>query len=93
MNKENVSSLKIEKVEITDNSQKGKLVLKEVPYKNLVSWNEQVEIEIERTKAFSIQEHKENKTDILKENNIGNSLLDNIQKTNPYTNLQEDSNK
>ncbi|CAG8709807.1 2733_t:CDS:1, partial [Cetraspora pellucida] len=39
--------------------QKEKLVLKEVPHENLASWNEQVEIEIERTKALSTQGHEE----------------------------------
>ncbi|CAG8439849.1 10714_t:CDS:2 [Cetraspora pellucida] len=53
----------------TDNSQKEKLVLKEVFHENLASWNEQVESEIERTKALPIQGHREGQTDMSKENN------------------------
>ncbi|CAG8724645.1 14597_t:CDS:1, partial [Cetraspora pellucida] len=36
-NKEKISSLKVEKVETTDNSQKEKLIFKEVSYENLAS--------------------------------------------------------
>ncbi|CAG8761823.1 9570_t:CDS:1, partial [Cetraspora pellucida] len=54
------------KIETTDNSQKEKLVLKKVSYKNFASWDKQVKIEIERTKALSIQSYKKDKTDMSK---------------------------
>ncbi|CAG8549532.1 18029_t:CDS:1, partial [Cetraspora pellucida] len=54
------------KIKATDNSQKEKLVLKEVPHENLASWDEQVEIEIERKKALAIQGHEEGQTDTSK---------------------------
>ncbi|CAG8638893.1 16704_t:CDS:2, partial [Cetraspora pellucida] len=41
---------------------------KEVLYENLANWDKQMKIEIEKTKAFSIQGHKENKTNTLKGN-------------------------
>ncbi|CAG8528225.1 14176_t:CDS:2 [Cetraspora pellucida] len=68
-NKENVSNLEADKMKTTDNSQKEKLVLKEVLHKNLASWDEQVESEIKRTKAFLTQDHREGQTDTSKENN------------------------
>ncbi|CAG8571675.1 10922_t:CDS:2, partial [Cetraspora pellucida] len=104
-----------------------KLVFKEVLHENSASWNEQVESEIERTKALLTQGHREDQTDMSKdsinttiddmyekqtttdnmlenkktttqsfdniENNNSNSLFNNIQETNPYINLQEDSAK
>ncbi|CAG8630439.1 8844_t:CDS:2, partial [Cetraspora pellucida] len=84
-----------EKIETSDNSQKEKLVLKEAFYENLASWDKQMKIEIERTKALSSQAQKETTTQSLDniKNKNSNRLLNNIQETNLYTNLQESSVK
>ncbi|CAG8650820.1 6751_t:CDS:2, partial [Cetraspora pellucida] len=58
-------SIQSHKEDKTDTS-KEKLVLKEVPHENLASWDEQVEIEIERTKALLTQDHEEGQTDTSK---------------------------
>ncbi|CAG8795199.1 4359_t:CDS:1, partial [Cetraspora pellucida] len=56
-----------------------KLVLKEVPHKNLASWDKQVKIEIERTKALSTQGHEEGQTDTSKDS-INTTIDDTYEK-------------
>ncbi|CAG8743174.1 3497_t:CDS:1, partial [Cetraspora pellucida] len=73
-----------DKMKTTDNSQKEKLVLKEVLHENLASWDEQVESEIERTKALSTQDHREGQTDTLK--GSINTTIDDTYKKQTTTN-------
>ncbi|CAG8509948.1 5284_t:CDS:2, partial [Cetraspora pellucida] len=68
--------LEVEKIQISDNNQKEKLVLKEAFHENLASWDEQIEIEIERTKALFSQDQKQHETDTSKDNI--NTTIDDI---------------
>ncbi|CAG8775573.1 3714_t:CDS:1, partial [Cetraspora pellucida] len=80
-----------DKMKTTDNSQKEKLMFKEVLHKNSASWNEQVESEIERTKALSTQGHREGQTDMSK--GSINTTIDNMYEKQTTTNNMLENKK